>query len=236
MKKKFSIVVFFTVLFLAVGAFHYQGSKSTVTATDSDGNISKDSQLEETAENNDETETTEDGQETKASETEKNSNTESDENDTAAEESKNTSSTDSDSERTDEKPSGELDSPQQESIKFGNDEYVDISDVEKFKDLREFAQKHGARPFAIENSDCFAIIKDGVPLLFFSVGTVSAGVEEISVLKDYFTDLHNFSEETGIASNIDMVAETGAEVQVDFPDGAGYLIFKKDNTVVVNWG
>ncbi|WP_409252196.1 hypothetical protein V1502_19195 [Bacillus sp. SCS-153A] len=236
MKKKFSLVVFFTVLFLAVGAFHYQGTKSTVTATDSNENT-KESQVEETSHNNEEEETTEDGQET---DTEENSDTDSSTDGSAAEESKNTSSIDTESEdentTNNENSSKDQETPPQEKIQFGNTEYVDISSIEKFKDLTAFAHKHGAKPFAIENSDCFAIFKEGEPLLFFSVGTVSAGVEDISILKDFFTDYHNFSEEKRIARNIELVAETGAKVQVDFPDGSGYHIVKEENTVLVNWG
>ncbi|RIW31842.1 hypothetical protein D3H55_14560 [Bacillus salacetis] len=226
MKKKLSFVVFFTVLFLAVGAFHYQGTKSTVSATNgvSGGSVEQQKESESTVSGE------ADGDMVEKQAAEKNNTP-----DETTDVTPDSSSAVEENDSVEEKPSeAEQSSSERETVMVGNEEYVDITDMKKFKDLAEFAQKHGARLYAIENSDCFAVIKGEEPLLFFSVGTVSAGVEDIAVLKDYMA-FHGYSEETGIAGNIDVAAESGAKVDVNFNDGAGYYIFKEGNTIIINW-
>jgi hypothetical protein len=232
MKKKLPLVVFFTVLLLAVGAFHYQGTKSTVNATNGVSDVSA-YQQEDTISTVTE-ESADDQGKKQGSENDYNSDDE--KSDVPADSSSGDKETEPVGDKSPEveETSDEQTSPQMDSIKVGNEEYVDINDMKKFKDLAGFAQKHGARLYAIEYSDCFAIIKGEEVLLFFSVGTVSAGVEDKTVLKDYFK-FRGFSEETGIAGNIDVVAESGANVDVTFNETSGYHIFKKDSTIIVNW-
>ncbi|WP_421381579.1 hypothetical protein ACOJQI_20490 [Bacillus salacetis] len=235
MQKKLPLIVFFTVLLLAVGAFHYQGTKSTVTATEG----SSMTEVQTQKENAEQKKSIDDKGEVTASETDETSTLESENSEAPVEDMADSSSADTVSEvptqTNDNTSANEPESFEKVVIKFGDTEYVDITDMEKFKEMGAFAQKHGARLFAVENTDCFAIIKDNDPILMFSVGSVSAGIEDITVLKDYFV-FNNFSQGTGIAGNIDIAAETGAKVHVEFPDLAGYSIIKKDNTILISWG
>ncbi|WP_456273118.1 hypothetical protein [Bacillus sp. AK031] len=248
MKKKLSIVAFFTVLFLAVGAFHYQGTKSTVTATNGEENPPvKEEQDESASEKIGQNNEQEDKQNVIPEDTEDTENALDPEDNHTPQYNKDGSSIEgsssSDTESTPEKEdptqdltSDETTSPEPERIKHGDDVYIDVTDEDKFKKLAAKAQKFGARLYGLENSDLFAFIKGNEPLLLFSPGTASAEVEDIDVLKDFFSGNEDFQKANGFSTNVDVVIETGAKVDVEFSRFSGYQIYKKDNSIIVNYG
>ncbi|MGF2618154.1 hypothetical protein FZC84_20915 [Rossellomorea vietnamensis] len=245
MKKKVSIVVFFTVLLLAVGAFHYQGTKSTVTASDGEKDSSVAAGLEESTNEDSGQSEERDGEEPQPAE-----ETASSDNDTTAPDDSSSSKRSKDgapegessvSDETADQPDNkqapeEPSPPHQDRIKFGDDTYIDVTDMEKFKELGAKAKKQGARLYGLENSDLFAFIKDGDPILLFSPGSASANIENLSVLKDFFSGFEEFQVADGMSTNIDVVAKTGAKVDVQFSDSRGYQVFKKDNSIIVGYG
>ncbi|PLR94442.1 hypothetical protein [Bacillus sp. T33-2] len=112
--------------------------------------------------------------------------------------------------------------------------YESLMDEEKFSHKIHVALKYGAKLYAVSESDVFAIVKDGVPIVHMSTGAAAAKPGNHEVLCDLFSDHGEYA--AGIADGIKHVAQTGEQVEVGVtPETAGYAIFMNDDWLVVSW-
>jgi hypothetical protein len=119
-------------------------------------------------------------------------------------------------------------------IVINGNKYVSVMDRGEFSHRIEVALKYGAKLYAIPNSDGFAIVKDGVPIVHMSTGVASAKPSNTDILCDLFSDQGEYA--TGIAEGIKHVVQTGEIGTVGVTPGTtGFAIFKRDEWIIVSW-
>ncbi|MEK3853453.1 hypothetical protein [Cytobacillus sp. FSL H8-0458] len=121
----------------------------------------------------------------------------------------------------------------EDKIEIDGYQYVSVMDETKFQHLINVAKKYDSKLYAVPNTDLFAIIKSGEPILYKSTGVTSVPVNRVSLLKDVFSG-EGFLYK-GIPENIDFVKNTGAKVTVEFSQYEAYSIFLKDGWIYVSW-
>jgi len=124
--------------------------------------------------------------------------------------------------------------PESESIILFGEEYVKVID-EKFASYIKIANEWNAAFYAIPNSDCFAIVKDGEVLFQMSTGIKGVPVQYVDLLVQIFADNVETNTVGPIQDDIRKLASTGETISVEGKDFSGYSIFIQDGWIIVSF-
>lgn len=123
------------------------------------------------------------------------------------------------------------------AIKYGDLVYVEIIDVSennRLKHIMNVAAKYGSKLYGVQDTDLYAMFKNGEIIFTSSTGYASASSGYSELLKEVFTG-GGFVYE-GMTENIDFVKKTGAKVSVEFTRHKAYTIDQKeDGWITVSW-
>ena len=224
MKKKLYSIIFMALFFLAASAFYFEGSTDNVIAnqdpivSDEVPKLEKDITKEQNI-----------GQSEIGNNKDKGTQNETIKQEDTSEELKEPE------EIIENKtePSVPEENKSEDIIEMGGYLYVNIMHETKFKHLINVAQKYDSKLYAVPNTDLFAIVKNGEPILHKSTGISSVSVSLAPLLVDVFSG-DGFVYK-GITENINFVAETGAKVNVEFSQYEAYSIYQKDGWITVSW-
>ncbi|CAM3777023.1 hypothetical protein GCM10009865_50640 [Aeromicrobium ponti] len=217
--KKWFAILFMVSFFLAAGAFYYEGAPEKVAADEE--------QVKETDQQQemDSTDSSQENSEQPVTEV----TTDSDNNSETAEESE-AGQINSETEQSQKTPASNEKKEIKDTIEIDGTVYVLIMDESKYPNIThliEAARKYNAKLYGIQNSDVFAVVKDGKAISHFSVGGMSVLPEHAEFAKI------KLSEYKGIAHNIDLVNETKAKVTVEWSSSAFYSVEYKDGWIVI---
>lgn len=121
-----------------------------------------------------------------------------------------------------------------ESIILLGEEYVKVTD-EKFASYIKVANEWNATFYAIPNSDCFAIVKDGEVLFQMSTGIKGVPIQYADLLLQIFADNSETNSVGPIQDDIRKVASNGEAISVEGKDYSGYSIFIQDGWLLVSF-
>lgn len=230
MKKKYWVIILMSLFFLAVSAFHYDGTKNHANAnkgvTVDDTKLIKKDQVNEPVDLEKRTdlppETTSDISENHSKINPEKTNEKVNED--------NNKPSNQGNHKTD--PNA-LNNKTVDTITIGGSVYALIMDENKYPNLVDYievARNHGAKLYGIPNSDVMAIMKDGKQIVSISTGVKGVLPEYVDVVRGLFSD-----EYKGIQDNIDFVLETRATVTVKFPNSyTAYSIELSEGYLVIN--
>lgn len=238
MKKKYWVVILLSLFFLAISAFHYDGTKNHANANkgieEFDSEVNKTNQvyehepvdLEQRTDLSPETTETLENQPIKNPEETKEPIDQGDK--PIPQDSLDINPVTNKTE-TDVTNQTETD----DTIIIGGSVYELIMDEKKYPNLVnyiEVARNHGAKLYGIPNSDVMTIMKDGKQLVLLSTGVKGVLPEHVDMVRGLFSDVYK-----GIQENIDFVLETGATVEVKFPNSyTVYSIELREGYLVIN--
>lgn len=245
--KKFYAIVLMSVFLLAASAFHYSGTKSDVKATQ----VAEEMEvrdLQKPAENTKPEEkvldTTAITAETSTATEETNKQAEKVEPEEKAKPEEKTVDavkkeeiTPAVKEETNKQTAKnehnkEKATSAEDEIIIDGTKYILVMDENKHPNLRDkiiAVRNHGAKLYAVPDSDVFIIIKDQKPIAYMTVGNLEALPDYAGMVKDMLTN-----EYEGIEENIDLAIQTGATVHVSW-GLKEYLIELKDGWLIVNY-
>lgn len=227
MKKWFGIL-FMVSFFLAAGAFYYEGAPEEVAADEEQ--VEDRDQVKETNQQQQEMDSTDSSQENSEQPVTE-VTTDSDNNSETDAESK-AGQMNSETEQSQKTPAKNEKEEMKDTIEIDGTLYVLIMDETKYPNLThliEAARKYNAKLYGIQNSDVFAVVKDGKAISHFSVGGMSVLPEHAEFAKI------KLSGYKGIGHNIDLVIETKAKVTVEWSSSAFYSIEFRDGWVVIHY-
>ncbi|WP_436373745.1 hypothetical protein [Cytobacillus sp. BC1816] len=232
MKCKLYSIIFMALFLFAAGAFYYKGAPENVAANQEPVFSNESMQLEKGSmdEKNVELEKDENPKEIQKELTKKQEAKEvlNEEIKEQNEENENEKVIETETE-----PAVEKERELEDSIEIGGYQYVNFMDDTKFQHLINIANKYDSELYAVPNTDLFAIVKNGEPILHKSTGFSSTPLSSSALLKDVFNG-DGFIYK-GLSENIDFVSETSAKVTVEFEQRQGYTIYQKDGWIVVSW-
>jgi len=224
LKKKHFVIIFMSLFFLAAGAFHYDGSENHAEATkDPVNTVNEKAKVGEVTETN------------------QIEPVDLSTSDAVTEVPENLS--DPLPEKTDEQAMVGKENPvsvneegtSEDTITIGESVYHLVMDEKKYPNLADrirVVREYGSKLYGIPNSDVFAVIKDGKPIMHMSTGVAKAPAEHAHLLKEDTTGYY-----PGIAENIDFVVKTGAKVSVEFGStGEAYTVYKDEKGwITLSW-
>ncbi|WP_339164765.1 hypothetical protein MHB50_16240 [Siminovitchia sp. FSL H7-0308] len=252
--KKFYAIVLMSVFLLAASAFHYSGTKSDVKATQvaeemavrdlqkpAENTKPEEKVLDTTAitakistateETNKQAEKVE--PEEKAKPEEKTVDAVKKEETTPAVKEETNKQTAKNEHNTNPEQVNEgKDTSAEDEIIIDGTKYVLVMDENKHPNLSDIiiaVRNHGAKLYAIPDSDVFIIIKDQNPIAYMSAGVLEALPDYAELVKDMLTNRYE-----GFKENVDLAIQTGETVQVNW-GSTGYHIELKDGWLIVNY-